>query len=201
MQRSLLVVSILILASVLAWIPLFWQPEPDPEICEQTPALAKAPVGGDFTLHSYRGPIRLQDFQGQVVLLYFGYTWCPDICPTSLGLTSLALDALTPGELTRVQSLFISVDPERDTVERLKEYAEYFHTKILGITGSPVEVARVADLYGAAYRKVKQASETGYVVDHSADTYLINPSGDLVEVLPHGSPPEHVVAMIRKHLN
>lgn len=201
MQRALLVVSILILASVLVWMALVWEPAQDPGFYEHVPALATAPVGGDFTLHSYRGPVKLEDFRHKVVLLYFGYTWCPDICPTNLGFTSLALEELNPDELERVQSLFVSVDPERDTVERLKEYAEYFHPRILGITGSAAEVAEVADLYGAAYRKVEQASETDYVVDHSADTYLINPRGELVEVLPHGSPPEQTVALIRKHLN
>ncbi|MEN8179991.1 MAG: SCO family protein [Pseudomonadota bacterium] len=201
MQRTLLIGFILILASVLVWVSILWEPAQDPELCEQVPALAEAPVGGGFTLHSYRGPVELGDFRNKIVLLYFGYTWCPDICPTNLGLTSLALDELTPDERERVQSLFVSVDPERDTVERLKEYGEYFHPKILGITGSAAEVAKVANLYGAAYRKVEQASEVGYAVDHSADTYLINRRGELVEVLPHGSPPEQVVRLIRKHLN
>ena len=143
MQRTLLLVFILILGGVLIWMSLLWEPAPDPELCALTPPLASAPVGGDFTLQSYRGPVELQDFRGQVVLLYFGYTWCPDICPTSLGLTSLALKALKPDELARVQSLFVSVDPERDTLEKLKNYGEYFHPKILGITGSPEAVAEV----------------------------------------------------------
>lgn len=201
MQRTLLIVVILILGGVLAWVSFLWEPEPDPELCELAPPLASAPVGGDFTLHSYRGDVKLQDFRNQVVLLYFGYTWCPDICPTSLGLTSLALEALKPEELARVQSLFVSVDPERDSLEKLKTYGEYFHAKILGITGSAEEVAEVSRLYGAAYHKSEQASATGYVVDHSADTYLINPRGELVEILPHGTAPERIVALIRKHLN
>ncbi len=201
MQRTLLIVFILLLGGLLGWMTLLWEPAQDPELCAQVPALATAPTGGDFTLHAYQGPVALQDFRNQVVLLYFGYTWCPDICPTNLGYTSLALEKLKPEELERVQSLFVSVDPGRDTLERLKEYAEYFHPKILGLTGSAGELSEVAKLYGAAYRKVEQPSATGYVVDHSADTYLINPQGKLVEVLPHGTPPEQVVELIRKHLN
>jgi protein SCO1/2 len=116
-------------------------------------------------------------------------------------MTSLALEALEPTELERVQGLFVSVDPQRDTVERLKAYVEYFHPKILGLTGTPDEVAEVAQLYGAAYHRVQQASETDYVVDHSADTYLIDPMGRLVETLPHGAPAEQIVNQIRKYLD
>ncbi|MDJ0805912.1 MAG: SCO family protein [Gammaproteobacteria bacterium] len=201
MQRIPLILSIPVLFGILIWLTFFWKPAPDPELCDLTPALAAAPRGGDFTLESHLGPIALEDFRDRVVLLYFGYTWCPDICPTSLGLTSLALEALKPEELARVQSLFVSVDPERDNLERLKAYAEYFHEKILGITGSTEAIAEVAQLYGAAYRKIEQASATGYVVDHSAETYLINPRGELVEILPHGTQPELIVALIRKHLD
>ncbi len=124
-----------------------------------------------------------------------------DICPTSLGLISLALESLTPAEISRVQSLFVSVDPERDSVERLKEFGEYFHPKILGITGVPDELAKVARLYGAAYRRVRQVSETGFSIDHSAETYLIDPRGKLVEVIPHGTPAREMVALIRHYLD
>ena len=200
MQKNRLIAAILLMGVLLSWL-LLWEPAPDPDVCDQTPALGEAPAGGGFTLNSYRGRVSLADFHGKVVLLYFGYTWCPDICPTSLGLTSLALEALEPNELERVQCLFVSVDPQRDTVERLKDYVEYFHPKILGLTGSPGEVAEVARLYGAAYHRVQQASEPDYVVDHSADTYLIDPQGRLVETLPHGAPAERILTLIRKYLD
>jgi protein SCO1/2 len=200
MQRTLIIVFILGLLGLLVWLVGYWEPTAELEQCEQAPNLAEPPVGGDFTLDSAEGPVELQAFRNRVVLLYFGYTWCPDICPTSLGLTSLAMDSLSAEEQARVQSLFVSVDPERDTVEWLKEYAAYFHPNILGITGSPEQVAKVARQYGAAYRKVVQASETGYVMDHSADTYLIDPQGRLVEVIPHGTPPQELVELIRRYL-
>jgi len=200
MQRTLIVGFILGLSGLLVWLA-YWEPAVPVEQCEQHPALAEAPVGGDFSLVSAQGEVGLQDFRDQVVLLYFGYTWCPDICPTSLGLTSLALESLTPTELSRVQSLFVSVDPERDTVLRLKDYAAYFHPRILGVTGTQEQVAEVAARYGAAYRKVVQVSESGYVVDHSADTYLVDPRGRLVEVIPHGTPPQKLVELIRRYLD
>ena len=201
MQRTLMIGLSLVLAGLLVWIGWFWQPIVPFERCEESPALAASPQGGDFTLDSAQGPVSLQDFRGQVVLLYFGYTWCPDICPTSLGFTSLALGTLSPEALSRVQSLFVSVDPERDSLARLKEYAAYFHPKILGLTGAPAELARAAKQYGAAYRKVAQVAEHGYAVDHSADTYLIDPMGRLVEVIPHGTPPPELVKLIRRYLD
>jgi protein SCO1 len=201
MYRVLPIFLIFILGALLVWFAFIWEPRPDPESCELSPTLAAAPQGGDFRLQSYRGPVSLQDFRNRVVLLYFGYTWCPDICPTSLGLTSLALEMLEADELARVQGLFVSVDPERDSPQRLKEYAEYFHPKILGVTGSREELDRVTRRYGAAYHKVEQATATDYVVDHSADSYLIDPRGRLVEILPHGTKPEKIVAAIRKNLN
>ena len=201
MQRTLIIGFILGLLGLLVWLVGYWEPAAESTQCEQAPTLAEPPVGGDFTLDSAQGPVGLMDFRGQVVLLYFGYTWCPDICPTSLGLTSLALDDLNPAELARVQSLFVSVDPARDTLQRLKEYVAYFHPKILGLTGTPDRLAKVARQYGAAYRKVVQVSETGYVVDHSAETYLIDPRGRLVEVIPHGTTPQKLVGLIRRYLD
>jgi protein SCO1/2 len=200
MQRIPIIGLILGLLGLLVWLLGYWEPTARLEQCEQSPGLVESPVGGDFTLQSAQGPVSLADFRDQVVLLYFGYTWCPDICPTSLGLTSLALESLNPEELARVQSLFVSVDPARDTLTRLEEYAAYFHPKILGLTGTPEQLAETAGRYGAAYRKVAQVSESGYVVDHSADSYLIDPRGRLVEVIPHGTPPPELVALIRRHL-
>jgi protein SCO1/2 len=191
--------AIILLAGLLAWM-LAWDPSP-PRDHNQPASLSESkPVGGEFTLQSHKGPVKLSDFRSQVVLIYFGYTWCPDICPTNLGMISLALDALTEVERSQVQVLFISVDPERDGVERLREYGAYFHPKILGITGSPEVVAEVAGRYGASYRKADQSSTSEYVVDHTANSYLVNPQGELVEILPHATPAEAMVPLIRKYL-
>jgi protein SCO1/2 len=192
---------VLLMAGLLVWLVLFWNPEAPNEPAHQTLALSEKPTGGDFSLRSHQGRMNLADYRGQVVLLYFGYTWCPDICPTNLGLATMAFNELEADELERVQFLFVSVDPQRDSLERLKEYTDYFHPKILGITGSADEVAQAARRYGAAYRKVDQGqSATGYVVDHSADTYLIDPRGKLVATLPHNTPPEIILRQIRGQL-
>ncbi len=198
MKKSLLIAVIALLMGLLTWLLFGWQPLP--QSADGT-RLAEMPAGGDFTLQSPQGPAALSDFRGKVVMLYFGYTWCPDICPTNLSLFSRVLSELAPEELARVQPIFISVDPRRDTLPRLKEYTEYFHERLLGVTGSDAEVARVAARYGVAYRAVNPETETNYAVDHSADTYLIDPQGHLVQRLPHGSSAETLLQAIRNLLS
>jgi protein SCO1 len=201
MMRKLLIIAILVLVGLLAWL-LLWTPsgvdlEPDgPQ--HSALDLASPPQGGDFVLDSVNGPVALADLRGKVVLIYFGYTWCPDICPTNLVLIAGALKALTPDELERVQVLFVSVDPERDSVERLAEYSGYFHPEILGLTGTPEQIAEVAKLYGAAYRRTDlEDSAMGYVVDHSAYSHLVDTQGKLVRNLDHATPSTEIVAAIR----
>jgi len=189
---------VLLLTAILVWVTVYWNPER--RQVHQELNIRSAPKGGDFELTSYRGPISLKQLRGKVVALYFGYTQCPDICPTSLGYLSLALGQLSPEEIAGFQGLFISVDPERDSLQRLKDYGEYFNPAILGITGSVEKIDDVVRLYGAAYRKTESDSQMGYIVDHSADTYLIDRQGKLSAVMPHGTAPADMVAELRKLL-
>ena len=158
------------------------------------------PEGGDFTLQSAKGPISLADYRGKVTVLYFGYTYCPDICPTSLSLLTQALNALQKHEIDKVQTLFISVDPERDTPAQLDRFTRYFHENIIGVTGDSELVKQVATAYGAAYRRVDGESKGGYLVDHTSVTYVIDPEGKLRESLPHGSDPVKILSAIRAYL-
>ncbi len=167
---------------------------------ENVPRLSEQPIGGDFTLRDFRGDFRLSDYRGKVLVIYFGYTFCPDICPTNLALITQALNEMQPGELQRVQPVFISVDPDRDTTEKLKEYVAYFHPRFLGITGTEERVKSVADAYGVAYAKVKDASAGGYLVDHSSETYIIAPNGSLTARLHHATPPTEILLQIRRAL-
>jgi protein SCO1/2 len=186
-----------LLALVVLGVAFFWHPE----MPERPIPRAAIAVGGDFTLQSAAGPVSLKDYRGKLVLVYFGYTYCPDICPTSLAATAEGLKQLTPEEQARVAMIFISVDPKRDTPERLKEYAEFFHPAIVGVTGTAETIADVARRYGVFYAEQKvETAGGGYVVDHSSDTFVIAPDGQLVAKIAHATPPDQVVVAIRKHL-
>lgn len=184
------------LVALLLALTFFWQPLKTPDTA------FKGPPGGEFTLQSLAGPVSLKDLRGKVVLLYFGYTYCPDICPTSLAATAAGMKMLRAEELDKVAVLFVSVDPARDTLPRLQEYAAFFHPKVLGTTASPEVLAEVAARYGVfyAFQKVDTAGG-GYVVDHSAETYVLNPAGELVGKIPHAAAPEQVLATIRRYLH
>ncbi|MGD8743879.1 MAG: SCO family protein [Granulosicoccaceae bacterium] len=160
-----------------------------------------AKAGGDFVLQSADGPVALSDYRGKIVVLYFGYAACPDVCPTSLGLLSLALRELSTAELDQVQPLFISVDPERDTVDSLKTYARAFHDRIIGITGTPKQIEEIARRYGVLYMKVELPdSALGYAIDHSSMYYVIGRDGEMRSLIRHGTDPEEIVITLREAL-
>lgn len=195
-ERILMAIATL-LALAVAGVALFWQPE----MPERPLPKAIIAAGGDFTLQSARGEVSLKDYRGKLVLLYFGYTFCPDICPTSLAATSEGLKQLKPEELAQVAMIFVSVDPKRDTPDRLKEYVEFFHPAIVGVTGTTESIAEIAKRYGVFYAEQKvETAGGGYVVDHSADTFIVAPDGQLVGKMAHATPPDQVVVAIRKHL-
>ncbi|MFW6206087.1 MAG: SCO family protein [Gemmatimonadota bacterium] len=133
----------------------------------------------EFTLHADDGPVSLSDFRGRAVALFFGYTSCPDVCPTTLLRLSNAMEVL--GEKRdEVQVVFISVDPERDTPERASRYAEAVDPGFVGLSGSPEEIADVAAQYGIYYAKAEGSDATGYLVDHSATITVLNENGQVV---------------------
>jgi protein SCO1 len=165
-----LIALIIALSATLVWA-LWWSPTPTPKAHKiYHPDLATPPPGGDFTLEGVHGTVRLQDLRGKVVLIYFGYTLCPDICPTNLAGIARALEALSAEERARTQGIFISVDPERDTLENLAQYVHFFHPEMLGVTGSAEVLAHTAALYGAAYQKVATDSALGYMIDQLRQT-------------------------------
>lgn len=158
------------------------------------------PTGGDFVLQSADGPFDTQAYRGKVLLIYFGYTHCPDICPASMAAGAQAINALTPEERKKVRLVLVSVDPERDNLPHLKQYASYFHPEMIGVTGKPEDVAKAAKMYGAGYRRLPPDEYGNYAVDHTANTYLVGPAGKLDEILMLGIANDDYVAAIRKHL-
>ena len=160
-----------------------------------------AHIGGDFTLASKTGPVSLSAFSGKVVLLFFGYTHCPDVCPTELAKMRAAFDDLTQREAEQVFGIFVSVDTERDTPEKVSDYAAFFHERIIGLTGSAADISAVAKRYFALYQKA--TSDNGvldYTMDHSATIYLIGRDG-LVQGLMQRPTVEEMVQAIRDALS
>ena len=157
---------------------------------------ARGDVGGPFTLVDQRGVRRtLDDFRGRPVLLYFGYTFCPDVCPSDLA-TLKQVMSLHGGQ---VQVLFVTLDPERDTPAQLAAYLPHFDARIVGLTGTPIEVQRVANLYKAYYAKVPLKSG-GYLVEHSAGIYLLDREGRFRGSFPAGATAELVSGVLRDFL-
>ena len=155
----------------------------------------------DFELTASHGQkVSLKDFEGKTVMLYFGYTFCPDVCPATLSELRGAMKILG-GQSDDVQVIMISVDPERDTPEMLAEYVTHFHPSFLGVTGTPDEIAEVATLYGIFYEAHEGTPATGYLVDHTATVMVIDPDGHLKLVFPFGTPAEDIAEDLEHILN
>mgnify|MGYP006276587877 FL=1 len=160
----------------------------------------KAEVGGEFTLTDSRGKSRaLAEFRGKWVLLYFGFTTCPDVCPTDLMEIGKALRGLGP-KAEQVQPLFVTLDPERDRPPVVGEYAAAFHPRLIGLTGTDDETARVARLYRVFWERVPVPGGLGYTIDHAAFTYLIRPDGRYQGILPPGTPADRIALVLRDAL-
>lgn len=142
------------------------------------------PSGGDFTLKGEHHPVSLKDSRGQLRIIVFGYTSCPDVCPRELGRWDRAYRNMTPEEQERVQIIFISVDSERDSPKRAANYANNFNSEFVGLSGSAKRVKEVTEAYGVNYEKVNKEGEKRYMIDHTSYSYIINPRGELVEMLP-----------------
>lgn len=152
-----------------------------------------AALGGDFTLTDHTGrTLTLADFRGKAVALFFGYTHCPDVCPTTLSDFAEALRQLGP-DAARVQVIFVTVDPERDTPELLGQFVPAFNPDFLGTHADAAELARMAKAFKVVYQKTAIKSADDYLIDHSAGTYVFDPEGRLRLLMPYGSKPEVIV--------
>lgn len=171
------------------------------------PAIAGTTFGGPFELVDHTGKVVTdQSFPGKHLLLFFGYTWCPDICPTELLILGQAIDALgDDGE--QVVPLFITIDPERDTPETLAPYVANFHPRLIGLTGSLEQVAAAAKAYRIYYRRAPEDADTlheekedDYLMDHSVYIYLMSPDGVFLQHFVRGQGPEKIAEKVRSYL-
>ncbi len=187
---------LVVLLAVGGW--LFWKFRPHSFVGTviQSPEPAY-----NFELTSAEGPVRLSDFRGKWVLLFFGYTHCPDVCPTTLADLARVMELLGK-DAEKLQVIMISVDPKRDTPERMAEYVRYFHPSFVGLTGTEDQIRDVATRYGIFYNYPEGTPDTGYIVEHTASTLLINPEGYLKVIFPptfgpDGIAPEQMAADLK----
>jgi protein SCO1 len=192
----------LALACALVSAPIGANETTEPSATELIEGLlsGRAPVGGPFELTDQTGHRRSDaDFRGKLVVVYFGYTYCPDVCPTELQSISLALDKLGAAADT-VQPLFITVDPERDTPARLAAFVSSFHPRLIGLTGSLAEIRKTAIAYRTFFAKNGAATPDDYSVDHTGFIYLVGKDGRYLGFLPPGMAPDAIADAIRARL-
>jgi protein SCO1/2 len=162
--------------------------------------VVNASIGGPFALTDHTGTaFTHENLAGDYALIYFGYTFCPDVCPTELGEIAVAIDLLDEAA-DRVRPLMITIDPERDTPEVLAEYVPLFHERLVGLTGTDAEVREVATNYRVFYRRFEDANYTYYLMDHTSFVYLLAPSGEIAAMFRYGTPPEDMATAIRQHM-
>lgn len=162
--------------------------------------VGRALVGGPFELTSHTGE-RVTDktFRGRLMLVYFGFTYCPDICPAGLQVITAALDKLGD-KADQVAPLFITVDPERDTPAQLKSYVGSFHKNLIGLTGSAAEIAAAAKAYRVYYRKAQDPSLNDYTMDHTSFIYLMDEKGEFITHFPHVVSPDKLAERLASEL-
>lgn len=166
-----------------------------------TKVVTSVSIGGSFSLTDHTGKaVSDSDFRGRLMLVFFGYGYCPDICPTELQNIAVALDALGQ-DAAAVQPLFITVDPERDTVEFLADYVANFHPRLLGLTGQKAQTGAAAKAYRVYHARADGQSGAGYLVDHSAFTYLMSRDGAYLTMFRAGTDPQAMARTIASYID
>ena len=180
--------------AALAGYWLWWALEGGPQ--EGRPA-----VGGPFELIDGDGrTVTERDFHGRHMLVYFGFTFCPDVCPTTLFSASAALEEIGPALASKVRLVFVSIDPERDTPEVVKDYAAHFHPGTVGLTGTPEQVATAARAFRIYYRKAAPEEDGSYLVDHSSILFLMDGEGRYVTHFGHEATADDMAAALKRLL-
>ncbi|MEI6985582.1 MAG: SCO family protein [Rhodospirillaceae bacterium] len=157
-------------------------------------------IGGAFKMTATDGrQVNEGSWPGKLLLITFGYRFCPDVCPTNLQAMAATLDLLG-ADAERVQPLFITIDPERDSREAMAAYVALFHPRMIGLTGTKEEVATVAKTFRVYYRKVENADPINYSVDHSAFTFLTDDHGIVHKLFSHNTPPQQMATGIKDYL-
>jgi protein SCO1 len=166
------------------------------------PPLEGAQIGGPFSLTDQNGAtVTDRSFVGQYRVMYFGYAYCPDICPTDVANLARGVKAFAktnPGKADKLKFIFVTIDPARDTAKVLKDFTAAFDAKMVGLTGSPAVIAEVAKAYGVAYSIPPGQPKDSYIVDHSRQAYLMSPDNKPIALLPHDGTAEEIGAELAK---
>lgn len=207
-RAEIQLVIALLLGVLLACVIVAWQLKKDrsrthelrheaeqAQMAQLPPGTQK--VGGPFTLLNHNGQIVTDaNYHGKYLLVYFGYTYCPDVCPTGLQSIAHTMDQLK-GDAKKVQPLYITIDPARDTPAKLKEYIASFHPNIVGLTGTATQIASVAKAYQVYYAKGEKVDDQDYLMDHSSLVYLMGPDGKFIATFPDNVDPATLTRALR----
>lgn len=178
---------------------LLWQAR---DTDDERPPLAGSDIGGPFALVDEDGRnVTDQDFAGKYRLMYFGYTFCPDVCPTDMQRLAQgfrAFEAADPARAAKVQPVFVTVDPARDTPPVVKAFTDAFHPRFIGLTGSPAQIETALKEYRVYANRAPGGDDQNYLMDHSAIAYLMGPGGEPVSFLSQGATPQEVTAELEK---
>jgi len=201
MRKSTRIGLFFIVTSAIAAAAAGWLVLREPDTANAPGGLiTSVDVGGPFTLTDQTGrQVTERDLLGHFVLLYFGYTYCPDVCPTELGSIAAALDELGDDALA-VMPVMITIDPERDTPEVLAQYVPMFHERLIGLTGTAEQIKQVASAYRVFYQRVDDPNYGQYLMDHTSFIYLLDPTGKVVTMLRYGTPPDEIVKIVRQQM-
>ncbi|MDF1586603.1 SCO family protein [Marinimicrococcus flavescens] len=198
MRPRFLVAALLVLAVISAGLSAVLVGRAKDTVKEAS-AQGEALIGGPFSLLDHKGErVTDEDFRGRYMLVFFGYTSCPDVCPLGLQVMGQAMDQLPPQIAEKIAPIFVTVDPERDTVPVMKDYVELFHPQLVGLTGSAEEIDAAKRAYRIYARKAETEGSSDYLMDHSAFTYLMDASGRYLTHFSHDATAEEMAARIEK---
>lgn len=186
-QRAVILFFALLLGFAIGYARVKLSPVVIQDVPTTASPLAGTHLGGPFSLTDQDGKaVTEKSWPGDYLLVFFGFTHCPDVCPTGLGKMAEALDALPAETLVQVQPLFVTLDPARDTAEQLKEYVKLFHPRLVGLTGTQQQIDAIIKAYRVyAQKQVIDGDDKNYMINHSSYTYLVAPDGNVIDAYAH----------------
>jgi len=191
----ILISLILAIIAAIIWLKAL-NVEEAPTAAENSRAL----IGGSFALTNHLNePVTDEDFKGKYMIVYFGYTFCPDVCPMDLQIMADSLYYLNPQQLEQITPVFVTIDPDRDTVDIMAEYVNYFHKDLIGLTGTPKQIDVIKNAFRVYAAKADDSRD--YLLNHTAYTYFMDKDGSLLQHFNHGVEPEQMAAKMASFIN